>query len=152
MREKALLDTNIILDMAMPERPCHGEALMILDSIECKQIDAFVCATSLKDVYYILTEYMGEQNAREYVRAVAEVFDIASVDKANIDRALNSNEPDFEDGIIRACAELHDVDYIISRDQAAYEKSPVKRLDAGKYAQHLGWEEWSLRPKDFPKA
>lgn len=44
-----------------------------------------------------------------------------------------SNEPDFEDGLIRACAEHVGVDYIISRDEAAFAKSPIKRLSPRQY-------------------
>lgn len=44
-----------------------------------------------------------------------------------------SDEPDFEDGIIRACAEAAGADFIISRDERAFARSPIKRLSAQEY-------------------
>ena len=47
--------------------------------------------------------------------------------------ALGSNEPDFEDGLIRSCAELNDVDFIISRDKDAFAGSTVRCVTAREY-------------------
>lgn len=44
-----------------------------------------------------------------------------------------SDEPDFEDGIIRACAEAAGADFIISRDERAFARSPIKRMSAQEY-------------------
>ena len=60
---------------------------------------------------------------------------IAPVDAEVCDLALNSNEPDFEAGIIRACAELNDADFIITRDKAAFANSKVRSVDAAEYLQ-----------------
>ena len=47
--------------------------------------------------------------------------------------SLESNEPDFEDGLIRACAELNDMDFIITRDEAAFRKSTVRAVDCAEF-------------------
>ena len=49
--------------------------------------------------------------------------------------ALNSDEPDFEDGIIRACAELNGADFIITRDKAAFAHSKVRSVTAAEYLE-----------------
>ena len=49
-----------------------------------------------------------------------------------------SDEPDFEDGIVRACAERWKADYIISRDEKAYANSHIKRVTAEEYLRICG--------------
>ena len=91
------------------------------------------CGLSLKDVYYIATRAHGAVWARMAVRHLMGLLVIAPDDAEVFDRALNSGEPDFEDGIVRACAELNDADFIITRDGAAFANSPVRSVTAGEY-------------------
>lgn len=130
---KLLLDTNILLDAAIGERPGWLAATLLLDEIAYGSAKGYVSALSLKDVYYVLTKYAGEPAAREYVDAALAVFSVIGVEGGTCRLAITSNEPDFEDGIIRICAESMPVDFIISRDEAAFQKSHIKRLSAQDY-------------------
>lgn len=49
--------------------------------------------------------------------------------------ALESNEPDYEDGCIRAIAERAGVDFIITRDKKAFARSYVKAYTAREYLE-----------------
>lgn len=93
------------------------------------------CSLSLKDVYYITSKIYGEDKARELVRSLMRLLVIAPVDAEVCNMALASNEPDFEDGIIRACAELNGADFIITRDAAAFANSKVRSVTATEYLQ-----------------
>lgn len=133
MSRKLLVDTNILLDAAMGERPGWAAATLLVDEILYEDVIGYVCAGSLKDVYYILTKYADEIAAREFVVAVMDLFEVVAVDRTLCRIAALSDEPDFEDGLIRACAESVPVDFIISRDEGAFARSPIKRLSAQDY-------------------
>lgn len=133
MSKKVLLDTNILLDAAINERPGWTAAMLLLDEIAEGSTSGYVSVLSLKDVYYVLTKYAGEPAAREYVSAALNAFDLIGIDASICHFATKSNEPDFEDALIRSCAEGACVDYIISRDESAFLKSPIKRLSAQDY-------------------
>lgn len=133
MPRKILLDTNILLDAAMLERPERTAALLLLEEVAYNQAQGFLCPLSLKDVYYILSKYSNEAEARGFIKNALVLFDTVTVDQELCIQAANSDEPDFEDGIVRACAETAGVDFIISRDAAAFRKSPIKRLSAEEY-------------------
>ena len=135
MSTSALIDTNIILDAAMPERAHHLHAFMLLDEIAYGNLKAYIAASSLKDVYYILTKYSAESSAREYIRSMLDVFSVLPADAQTCAVAAFSNEPDFEDGLIRACAEQANIDFIISRDDEAFRKSKVRKLSAQEYIE-----------------
>ena len=133
MSSKVLLDTNIMLDLALTRPEGFDAAATIAEAIAYEEVIGCVCATSLKDMYYILTKAMGERDARTYIEAVMGDFVICGVDYALCRQVIASDEPDFEDGIIRACAENAGVDFIITRDAAAFARSPVKAMTSQEY-------------------
>ena len=128
-----LIDTNILLDCAITERPGRIAAQFLFDEIAYGGLKGLVSSLSLKDVYYVLAKYTNEVEAREFVSSLMQFVRVVSVDEAICRTAVESNEPDFEDGLIRACAEREKVDFIISRNEGAYARSPIKRLSAQDY-------------------
>ncbi len=135
MSRKLLLDTNILLDIAICERSNWGAATLLIDEFAFGNAEGYVSALSLKDVYYILTKYTNEASARDFVKAIADAFVVLPVDEALCRLAILSDEPDFEDGLIRACAENASVDFIISRDSDAFASSSIRRLSAQEYLE-----------------
>lgn len=132
-KHRLLLDTNILLDAALPNRPDRRAACLLLEKVIYQNIKGYVCATSLKDFYYVLTKASTEPDARKYLSVILDFFEVISVDVPLCKIALTSNEPDFEDGLVRAAAESIPVDFLISRDTTAFERSPIKRLTAQEY-------------------
>ena len=133
MNRKVFIDTNILLDACMSERPGWAYAVMLLDEIAYGRLEGLVAATSLKDAYYVLSKYAGEPTARDFVKAALDAFTVIGVDAAFCRLAALSNEPDFEDALIRASAEQANADFIISRDEKAFAGSRLKRLSARDY-------------------
>lgn len=132
---RLLVDTNILLDAVDPTRPDCAAARGVLDRCNGWGEFGMACSLSLKDVYYITSKIYGEDKARELVRSLMRLLVIAPVDAEVCNMALASNEPDFEDGIIRACAELNGADFIITRDAAAFANSKVRSVTATEYLQ-----------------
>lgn len=128
-----MLDTNYLLDLVLSERPEHAAALMLFDEISFGNLQASVCATSLKDVYFVAARYTDEPTARKLVASMLEFFRVIGVDEAACLAAINSSESDFEDGIIRACAEASRADFIISRDAKAFARSAIRRFSPQDY-------------------
>ena len=81
----------------------------------------------------MLTKYAGEPAARSFISSALDAFETVPVDELVCRSAAKSNEPDFEDGIVRACAENAHADFIISRNAAAFRRSKIKRVTAREY-------------------
>lgn len=133
MPRVAFLDTNVLLDVAMSERPGWAAATLLMDEFAYDAAQGCVAASSLKDIYYVLSKYATEPDARAFITAVMDLFRIIPVDEAICRMAALSDEPDFEDAIIRACAESVQADCIISRDEKAFRRSTIKRLSPQEY-------------------
>lgn len=128
-----LLDTNVILDYLSRDRPAHSATVeALLTCMSRSDVRIFVPACILKDVYFVYARHYGsEEHARRVVALLRRAFEIAPLTTEIVDIALASDEPDLEDGIVRATAEQLGVDAIFSRDSKAYAASTIRRLDAG---------------------
>lgn len=135
MNRTALIDTNVLIDIAQPERPHHYDAFCLLDELEVNALKAYASSTSLKDVYYVLAKCAPEPRVRMYLQKLLDIIEIIPVDESICRLALASDEPDFEDGIVRACAELSGADFILSRDENAFRTSSVRRLSPAEYME-----------------
>ena len=130
---RLFLDTNILLDCVDPHREHHAAARALLARCNGGGDLGLASSHSLKDVYYIMNKLYDEPSARRAVQLLSELVVIGPIGAEETLVALDSNEPDFEDGLVRACAELNDADFIISRDGEAFEKAPLRRLTAEEY-------------------
>lgn len=133
-----LLDTNFLIDYADETRPQTQEAATLFSRIIQGEIHACVAAPSLKDAYYLLCKHMGERAARDWVRVFVRAFEVEPLDVEVCIMALESDEPDYEDGCIRAIAERAGVDFIITRDRKAFARSYVKCYSAKEYLDLFG--------------
>lgn len=127
--DRVLLDTNVILDLLSFDRPGHAEAQAFLErALDEEGLEVVIAASSLNDAYHILRRhYSSEEWARDDIATLRRLFTVAELTLEVVDRALASDEPDFEDGIIRATAELVGARAIVSNDRAAFRTSPVPR-------------------------
>ena len=141
---RILLDTNILLDSVIPNRPQHDEALALLKWCNGSGGYGFAAATSFNDAYCILCRAYSEPIAREALENLLGLLAVAPVSAEECDRSLRSNEPDFEDGLVRACAELSGADFIITRDEDAFAGSKVKSVTAKEFLFTVDHEDKEL--------
>ncbi|MDR1117791.1 MAG: PIN domain-containing protein [Bifidobacteriaceae bacterium] len=129
MSELAVLDTNVLLDFLDAARPEHRAADEAVALLLGRGAEIGVPATSLKDVYYLLTRRTGEASARGAVKSLMSSTRLLAVDHAICQQAAAGPEPDFEDGLIMACAERAGAAWIVTRDKAAFHSGPVAKID-----------------------
>lgn len=136
---EVLLDTNIILDYLNPERPEHMAANMLMEGLfEAEDYKPVMSVSTIKDVYYVLCrKYKPEAMVRQRLQILAESIEPKPFGLDILEAAFASNEPDFEDAIIRVTAEKHNVKAIITRDKAAYKNSHIPSMDARAFSYEL---------------
>ena len=130
---RLLFDTTILLDAVTPSRPEQRETHRLLARCNGDGDMGIACGLSLKDVYYVMRRRFDEPMARRAVEWLTKLLVIGPISAEECVEALGSNEPDFEDGLIRSCAELNNCDFIISRDKDAFAGSTVRCATAREY-------------------
>lgn len=130
MSKRLLFDTNVLIDLTISSRPQHDVAVLAFSGIFQGRHHAYALASSLKDVYYICHRHYGSESlARTIVTRLRSAFELIDLTDTLVDTALESDEADFEDGLVRAAAEYVGCSAIVSRDKGAYEHSTCSRLD-----------------------
>ena len=62
---KTLLDTNVLLDLLLEREPWRAEAVAIAEASADGRIEAYVCASSITDIFYISRKLVGVERARQ---------------------------------------------------------------------------------------
>ena len=126
---RALLDTNVLIDYMVPDRPGSPCAERIIGAAGEGRFEAVVSAGSLKDAYYIVCKHFGDKLVRAYLSALMDLAEIAPLDRAACALSLASDEPDFEDGLVRVAAETARADFIVTRGAAAFAASSARPVE-----------------------
>jgi predicted nucleic acid-binding protein len=113
---KVLLDTNIVVDVALERQPFFGNSETVLSFVEEGEIEGYISASSFGDLFYILRKQKGRDLAHEFLREIVTFCQVATVDSTIINMALTVNFKDFEDAIQYSTAVLNHLDAIITRN------------------------------------
>ena len=113
---KVLIDTNVIVDVALEREPFYAESDRILTLAEEAQIQGYVSASTFSDLYYIIRRDKGRDWTLEFLRQLATFCQVATVDNSVISIALTCNFKDFEDAIQYSTAVINLIDAIVTRN------------------------------------
>ncbi len=113
---KVLIDTNVIVDVALEREPFYAESDRILTFVEEGQIQGYVSASTFSDLYYIIRRDKGRDWTLEFLRQLATFCQVATVDNSVISIALTCNFKDFEDAIQYSTAVINLIDAIVTRN------------------------------------
>ena len=136
--DKVFLDTNFLMDVAVEHRPQADDAARLFEAIADGRAMGVISPASLKDFYYVARRGLDDATRREWIALFVDAFIVADLGRDACLRALVSDEADFEDGIVRALAEMESCDAIVSRDIGAFSTSRVPRMTAGEYLERIG--------------
>jgi len=125
---RILLDTNIILDIALRRNSHFDLSAEVLGKINNDTIFGFVTATTITDIYYIAKKEKGHKISISFISDLIEVVDILGIDKKVIIESLESYILDFEDAIQSVASKNNHIDLIISRNRKDFDKSDIKAL------------------------
>lgn len=96
---RVLLDTNIIIDVALERQPFYTSSVQVLTFAYRDTVDAFISASTASDIYYLIRKAKGHEATLEFLRIIASFCRIATVDQTVISNALTSSFKDFEDAV-----------------------------------------------------
>ena len=135
--KKILLDTNVIIDIALEREPFVKKSVELLRLINKQNIKAFVTATTVTDIYYITQKKTGHDKTIEFLKNLFEYIKIAGVDTVSILNALNSDMKDFEDAVQTETAKQFDIHTIVTRNKKDFKSSNLKVFSPDEYINEL---------------
>lgn len=152
------MDTNVWLDYCLAERAGHRDAMRLVDVALAGDIGLLVCATSLKDVFYIVARSLKLRvNAETGVVSPQDAAAINRITWALIDNICSVAAPasvgpgdvwmaqrhedvhgDFEDDLIIATALRTKADLLVTNDKALIVDCPVAAVTVQRALALLG--------------
>ncbi len=113
---KMLIDTNIVIDVALEREPFFEDSDRVLALAEEKAFDGYLSAASISDIFYIVRKDKGNYLTFEFLQYIISFCSIAMVDEMVIKNALASNPKDFEDAIQYQTALTAGLNGIVTRN------------------------------------
>jgi predicted nucleic acid-binding protein len=132
-----LIDTNIILDIALVRLPFYDDSDQVFSFIEQGQINGYVCASTFSDLYYLIRKQRGRDWALNFLTQLSSICQVATVNQAVISMALATNFKDFEDAISYGAAVLNNLDAIVTRNQKDFPVTTPRILTPEQLIQEL---------------
>ena len=121
---KVVVDTNVVLDLLLDWTPHAMNAAQIFSLIERNVIAGCLDATTLTTVHYLATKVVGSQKARREIRKLLRLFEVAPVNRAVLEAALEAKGfRDFEDAILHEAARQANADALVMRNESDFRKA-----------------------------
>lgn len=121
------LDTCVIIDYLSSRVPFSEDAEKILTLVANNKIYAYISASSITDIHYILKKhFQDEQITRKYMIKVLSLIEILDTLSYNIKTVFDSPINDFEDALIEEISYQNKLSYIVTRNTKDFKNSMVK--------------------------
>jgi len=100
-------------------------AALMFSKVEEGEIKGYVGATTITTIYYLAAKTIGIKKAKWATQKLLSLLEVASVDRAVIEGALEGKYKDFEDGVIAEAVRQINANVIVSRNVSDYKTSPM---------------------------
>jgi predicted nucleic acid-binding protein len=122
---RVLFDTNVVLDVLLDRQPFSSMAAQLFARVERGQLAGCLGATTVTTLFYLAVKVNGVGSAREQIRHLLELFEVAPVDRTVLEAALSSAFSDFEDGVLHEAGSQYGIDGIVTRNGADFAHAQV---------------------------
>ncbi len=131
--KKILIDTNVILDIALDRELFVEKSVELIQLIVKNNTKAFITATTVTDIYYITQKTSGHNKTIEFLKNLFKFINIAGVDSISILNALKSDMTDFEDAVQAETAKHNDINIVITRNKNDFKNSGLMVYSPDEY-------------------
>lgn len=123
---RAVIDTCVILDYLQCREPFFDDALNIAIGRANNEFEAYITASSLTDLYYIIHRHTHSSiETRRIISDLSVLFGLVDTYAEDCINALHSEMKDYEDSVMSETAYRIKADCIVTRNIKDYERSRV---------------------------
>lgn len=115
--------------------------------VERGSVEGVLCATTFTTIDYLLGQSLSEFEAREAVRKLLSLFEVAPVNRVVLAAAIESSMRDFEDAILAQSANHSGIERIVTRNTSDFSQSPVIAIDPPEFLAQLTDSPALRKPK-----
>ncbi len=123
-----LLDTDVLVDIALDRAPFADPAGRLLDLLERRRASGFLAWHSVANFYYLVAPRRGRPGARTFLLDLARFIEIAPTTTESLLQAGRLDLRDFEDAMQVAAGLACSADVIATRNIRDYRGAPIEAL------------------------
>ena len=123
-----LLDTDVLLDVALDREPYSAAASELLDRLERGSEAAFVAWHSVSNFYYLVAPASGGRATRDFIVELTRFVQVAETGTDAVRYAAALPMADFEDALQVAAARACGARRIVTRNLKDYKHSPIPAI------------------------
>jgi predicted nucleic acid-binding protein len=124
-----LLDTDVLIDLALDRQPYAEPAANLLDFLEQRPGQAFAAWHSFSNFYYLVAPKLGKQEAKEFLLDLTRFVSVAETTTEGLLYAGKLDLSDFEDALQVAAAVACQAGAIATRNLRDYARSPIQAME-----------------------
>lgn len=125
---KLLLDSDILLDIALDRAPFFDESNAIIRSCQQYFHAGVLVWHTVANLYYVLHAARGGASGRRFILGLIQFCAVARCSTDAIRHALTLTMADFEDALQVAAGHAESAQFIITRNIADYTGSPLPAI------------------------
>ena len=133
-----LIDTDVLLDLALDRLPYADSAEELLAKIQLGVEAANVAWHSISNLHYIASPVIGRDNAREFILELIRFVPVATTGTESVRYAASLQMTDFEDAMQVAAARACGATRIVTRNVSDYLRSPIPAVTPQQVLAGLG--------------
>lgn len=123
---KVLFDTNVIIDAFTMRDYDYKNSRDLLLKAANKEIDGYISAKQITDIYYILRKYISDDKVKKNIISdLCSIFTVLPILPSDIKASMHTEIKDFEDAVIEETAKVNMVQYIVTHDRDHFTKSKL---------------------------
>ncbi len=126
---RVFIDTNILLDLLLERLPWVNQASVLFSMADRKELDLLCCSLSFSTAIYLMNRL--KYTRKEIITKltiVKSLCTVTTVDSSVIDRVLQSDFSDLEDGMQYYSALAANAEVIVTRNEKDYILSNIPVL------------------------
>ena len=133
-----LLDTDILVDVALTGNRFFGPASQLLNRLGQGDRLGFVAWHTVSNLYYVLQRSESDAAARQFISGLLRIVSVAPTVTEDLLYAASLPMRDFEDAMQVAAARACGASHIVTRNARDYARSPIPAIDADEALRLLG--------------
>lgn len=138
---RALLDTDVILDLALAREPFRAAARAVWEANRQGKFEGFISPVTPVNVFYIARKVKGRDTAYRLVGEILASFHVCPLDDATLHSAFALPFTDFEDAVQHASAQTAGLDAIITRNLSDYASATLPIYSPDAFLDHLAAQD-----------
>jgi len=134
---RALIDTDVVLDLLMARTPFNKAAFELFALNEQGKFEGYVSASTPLNAFYIARKVKGDNGARQAVRQLLAEVRVCPITYAVLTDAFTLPFTDYEDAVQHACATAGGLEAIVTRNLGDYKNAMLPIFAPTDFLNHL---------------